>query len=85
MESPLERSVREHVTSYVSGEASLDELKDWLVGATWNLDEAHDPAATELVYEVKLALADESSGLATSKELVEALTALVVHDSATIG
>ncbi len=84
MQTPPDRSIRDHLAAYLASASSLDELKDWLVGATWDMDEAADPAATELVYDVKLTLADESSGIATKTEMDETLAALVSHDPAVI-
>lgn len=49
------------------------------------MDESGDPVATELAYEVKLALADESSRIITHAEMVETLAGLVSHDPAVIG
>lgn len=77
-------AIRDHVAAYLAGTESLDDLKDWLVGSTWNLDEASSPEASALAYEVKLALADESSGITTHAELDDTLAALVAPDPAAV-
>jgi hypothetical protein len=70
---PLELALREHLADYLAGAVTLDEFKDWLVGATWDVDECGDSTAIELAYEIKLALAEHSGGHATDEELRAAL------------
>lgn len=82
MQSPLERAIREHVADYLAGASSLEELKDWLGGATWDVEASGDRVAKGLSYEVKLALADVSSGLATEAEAAEDLRAIISDASA---
>ncbi len=41
--------------------------------------------ATELAYDVKLALAEESSGITTKAEMVETLTAMAARNPAVVG
>jgi hypothetical protein len=61
--------LRQHLTEYLDGDASLDDFKDWLVGATWDIDETGDAAAIELTYDIKLALAEHSGGHISENEL----------------
>ena len=61
MQSSLGLAIREHLADYVDGEASLLDFKDWLVGATWDVDESGEPEAIDLTYEIKLLLAEQSS------------------------
>lgn len=63
MQSPLERAMRERLAAYLADETPLDEFKDWLVGATWDVDEVGDPASVDLTYAIKSALAEQSSGI----------------------
>ena len=84
MTSPLALSLHERLADYLAGDSSLDEFKDWLVGATWSIDEAADPAGMQLADEVKLALADESGGFLTEAELREELKPFVTRRHATV-
>lgn len=61
MQSSLELAIRERLAAYLDGEMSLDDFKDWLVGATWDVEQSGEPAAIDLAYDVKLLLAEHSS------------------------
>lgn len=61
MRSPLESAIRDRLTHYLAGQASLDEFKDWLLGATWNVDDRDEPVAMDLTYDIQLLLAEYSS------------------------
>ena len=63
MQSPLERAMRERLAAYLADETPLDEFKDWLIGATWDIDEVGDPASIDLAYAIKSALAEQSSDI----------------------
>lgn len=76
MPSSLELDLRDRLGRYLDGRASLDEFKDWLIGATWDIDVGDDPAAVALTYEIKLALAEHSSGYMAEDELRRELEAL---------
>ena len=78
MES-LESALLRHLTDYLAETISLDELKDFVVAATWQLSETERPVAKQLAYDIELALAEESSGYLTSDELREELRGLVNH------
>jgi hypothetical protein len=54
----------------------LDEFKDWLIGATWDIDAGGDPSAIALTYGIKLALAEHSSGYVAEDELRRELASL---------
>ncbi|MGH2557645.1 MAG: hypothetical protein ACRDJH_01165 [Thermomicrobiales bacterium] len=69
MRSSLERAIRERLAEYLDGERQLDDFKDWLVGATWNVEQSKEPAAVDLTYEIKLLLAEHSGGYLTENEL----------------
>jgi Zn-dependent oligopeptidase len=76
MHSSLDRELRDHLQDYLAGAITLDQLKDWLVDATWHIKKEDDDPATKAVYEVHLALADQSSGLTTEDEMREELSRL---------
>ena len=75
----LEKAIHDHLESYFSGEMSLDEFKDWFVGATWNIEGRAAPEAIELAYAVELALAEASGGYLTTDELQEELRKLTAR------
>ena len=77
MQSSLDREIRDHLLDYVSGAATLDQFKDWLISVTWDMPEDADTAARELSYEIQLALGDQSSGFTTESEMREALADLI--------
>lgn len=68
--------IREHVTSYLAGEFSLRELEEWLVPATWDVDD--EDATAALAYDVQLALAEHARGHWTEPELRGRLRRLVL-------
>jgi hypothetical protein len=76
MHSSLDRELRDRLQAYLTGTLTLDPLKDWLVAVTWHIDKESDDPATMAVYEVHLALADQSSGLTTEDEMREELSRL---------
>lgn len=77
MQSSLDREIRDRLLDYVSGAATLDQFKDWLISVTWDMPEDADTAARELSCEIQLALGDQSSGFTTDSEMREALADLI--------
>jgi hypothetical protein len=43
---------------YLADEVSLDDLRDWLVPATFDVDEKSDPTSADLAYSIQLLLAE---------------------------
>jgi hypothetical protein len=72
-----EKAPYDHVERFLAGSITLDELKDWLIGATWNIEDKAAPAAIQLAYAVELALAEESGGFLTTDELHADLRKLI--------
>ncbi len=62
MANPLKSAIRDQITALLIDEISLFEFQDWLVGATWDVEQHGDPDATDLTYSSKLALAELSRG-----------------------
>ena len=69
MSYPLDFSIRERLASYVANETSLREFEDWFFPETWDADQLDNMALTNLVYGIKLRLAEFSHGDWTEKEL----------------
>jgi hypothetical protein len=55
-------AIRDRIIALLTGEISLPEFQDWLVGATWDVEALGDSEAIDLSYDVKLALAELSCG-----------------------
>lgn len=66
---PLETAIRHHLTQFLTGALSLNELQDWLVNATWNMEATASSEAVQFAYAVELALAEFSSGFLTPEQL----------------
>jgi hypothetical protein len=81
----LEATVHRHLESYLAGNISLAEFTDWLVGTTWNIEQAADPEAVQLAYAIELALAEHSSGLLSLDELRDELRTISQHVNLQIG
>lgn len=58
----LTSSIRGHIAALLSDQISLFEFQDWLVGATWVIEQHADADATGLAYSSKRALAELSRG-----------------------
>ncbi|MGH2616902.1 MAG: hypothetical protein ACRDJC_16845 [Thermomicrobiales bacterium] len=55
-------AIRDQIIALLTDEISLAEFQDWLVGATWDVEQHADPDAADLTYSSKLALAELSRG-----------------------
>lgn len=77
MQSPLERTIRERLAGYLTGQETLGEFKAWLVGETWGIDRAAEPAAVDLANRIKLILDEESGGFATEADVRNDLNLLL--------
>lgn len=44
----LQKAIDAHLESYLSGANTLDEFKDWLIGATWNVEKTAPPKPLSL-------------------------------------
>lgn len=62
MAHSLTSAIRDHIAALLTDQISLFEFQDWLVGATWDIEQHADPDATDLAYSSKLALAELSRG-----------------------
>jgi hypothetical protein len=62
MAHSLSFAIRDHIVALLADQISLFEFQDWLVGATWDIEQHADSEATDLAYSSKLALAELSRG-----------------------
>lgn len=65
----LEKAMRRHLADYLAGNLTLNELQDWLVNATWNMETRAFPQAVQHAYSIELVLAEFSSGFLTPDQL----------------
>lgn len=77
MTCSLTHAIHEQIIAYLAGKQGLPTFHDWLVGATWDIEERGEPLAVDLTYEVKLALAEYSRGDISLPALRGRLGALV--------
>jgi hypothetical protein len=71
---PLEKAIRRHLERYLAGDLTLNELQDWLVHATSNMEATASPEAILLARDIELVLAESTSGYLTPDELRADLT-----------
>ena len=62
MANSLTPVLRDQIIALLADDVSLLEFQDWLVGATWDVEQHADPEAADLTYGAKLALAELSRG-----------------------
>jgi hypothetical protein len=73
MADSLAVDIRERVTTFLAGELTRPEFQEWLVANTWNVEQSGDPQATDLTYEIRLALAEHSRGDISRTQLQDSL------------
>lgn len=69
MTNSLEFNIHEKLAEYLTGEISLHDFEDWFFPETWDIDHVDNPTLTNLVYGIKLTLAEFSNGDWTETEL----------------
>lgn len=69
MSHSLEFNIHEKLAEYLAGEISLYEFEDWFFPETWDIDQMDNPTLANLVYGIKLSLAEFSNGDWTEVEL----------------
>jgi hypothetical protein len=74
----FENTFRKNLWSYVLGRTSLDQFKDWLSPATWDVEKEADQPIIDLVNQVKLRLAEFSNGHWNEPELKSGFLSLLV-------
>ena len=69
MSYPLEYSIRERLAAYLASQMTLSEFEDWFFPETWDIDQVGNLDLLNLVYGIKLRLAEFSNGDWTEAEL----------------
>ncbi len=78
-----EDQIRKQLSRYIAGKISLQAFRDWLVPATWDVDKWPAASLRNLVYEIKLRLAEYTSGHWSEMDLREKLSPLIVAHTVT--
>ena len=82
MQTSLAAEIRRRLARYVAGELSLESFDRWFVRATAGVDEAKDPDASSLTWEVYLRLAEYTRGDRSEDDLKAVLAPLLVTATA---
>ena len=77
MADSLAVDIRERVIAFLAGELTLPQFQEWLVATTWDIERHGDPTATDVTYEIKLALAEHSRGDISSSDLHDRMSEAV--------
>lgn len=77
MPHSLDFNIRERLADYLADRLSLREFVDWFYAETWDVDDAENQTLTNLVYEIKLRLAEYSHGDWTEAELHSMLLSIL--------
>jgi hypothetical protein len=72
-----ESSIRLRLLRYLDGTDSLRMFRQWFVPSTWNVEEWASPRLQELVYSIKLLLAEYTSGHRSEEDLRARLSDLL--------
>ena len=62
MSHSLDFTIREQLAKYLAHEISLHDFKEWFFSNTWDVDRIGYSVLTDLVYGIKLNLAEFSRG-----------------------
>lgn len=84
----LALEVRGKVADYLAGDCSLNDLKDWIVAAPWDVEATGDVDAVDVAYKVihALAILDDDGDLNHLRSLLRPLaTSYTYHASLTEG
>jgi hypothetical protein len=69
MNPSLDNGIRERLASYLLGEYSLEDFKDWFVHVLLDIDHSENKKAINMAYEIELRLAEYSNGYWNEDEL----------------
>ena len=53
MHRSLTDEIRHHLASYLNGEMTLDQFRDWFVPVLWTVEDSNDTVAERLAYEIE--------------------------------
>jgi hypothetical protein len=80
-----EELVRRRLANYLAGKTTLRAFRRWFYPATWDIDGWAPASLKELVYEVKLLLAEYSNGDWTEDEFPTKMSVIIGSYEANVG
>lgn len=80
-----EAQIRKRLIAYLTGKTSLQAFQEWFVPATWHIETGAPARLQELVYGVKLRLAEYTSGHWSKADLRIKLLPYVTYFELRIG
>jgi hypothetical protein len=78
---PNAAQIRSRLAAWIDGGISLSEFEDWFVPETWNIHQANDAEADDLVDEIELSLSEYSGGFLSQSQLKETLKGFINRPS----
>ncbi len=85
MNPSIHYEIRDKLGSYLLGEISLEDFKDWFVPVLWNIEYSNNQDAMNIAYEMELRLAEYSNDYWSEDELKALLRPLVENYYIEIG
>jgi hypothetical protein len=76
MELSLQSAIHKRLAKFLAGDATIDDLKSWLVSSTWSVSRA-DESGILFAREIKLLFAEHSGGFRSDEELRDELVTLL--------
>jgi hypothetical protein len=73
MDEPLEIEIANHLASLLTGKGSLQEVREWFVPLSVDIEDSESRPAIELVYQIDGILAEASSASWSDADLREEL------------
>lgn len=77
MNPSVDNGIRKKLASYLLGEYSLEDFKDWFIPVLLAVDHSENQKAINMAYEIELRLAECSNGYWNEDELKQLLKPLV--------
>ncbi len=77
MNPSLDNDVRDKLGSYLLGEISLEDFREWFIPVLCVVDDSHNHAAINMVYEIELRLVEFSNDYWSENELKNLLRPIV--------
>ena len=75
----LDTDIRNRLAEYLRGETTLRSFQEWFIRETWDIQNLAPQHILDLVYSIKLKLAEYTSGHLTENEVRETLRQYVEH------
>jgi hypothetical protein len=69
MSEPTLQDVQRYLATYLNGEISLPQFRDWFDAETWDIDMQPDTPLGQVVGEIELRLAEFTNGHRTEDDL----------------